>query len=1177
MYLSKLQIHGFKSFAEPTSFHFDPGITAIVGPNGCGKSNVVDALRWVVGEQRARVLRSGRMEGVIFNGTSRRKGLGMAEVMLTIQNSRGVLPTEYSEVTLGRRLFRSGESEYLLNGTPCRLRDIVDLFLDTGMGAGAYSVIELKMVEDILSERAQDRRRLFEEAAGVTRYKLRRTQALKKLDGLQYDLTRIQDLIEELSGRLRRLKRQARAAARHKALTERANALQRTLAAWEHRRLATEVAAIEAQRVRASTLRTQLMAECGSREAALAALRKSVIHEEQTMVDADRCLATHQERTTQLEGELRLNAERHATASRDLERAQRGRAHAHVQINKADEARAQLLKEQTRLQVQHREASQALAKALGARDAARQAFSEVRIRLGERLKTQTALAGTRAAHERQLERLSSRAALAKQEQIRHSADAAKLQHAIADAKTGKAVATTARIAALAALDEAKTAANEAASAHDALQTRIDEATRKVAEHARKEAATDAEASLLDALIGSYEDFPESTRFLARANKRLRTVSDVLTIDGNLHRALGAALGELASCIIVQTAKEAQDAVARLRNNKKGCALFAILDRLPATVPPHTERSKEKPLADLVTVTDKAYEPLARLLLRDIFLAPAEDVSDCSSLPVSGRLVTADGQWVDERGLLLAGSESIGASAQQLDRRARLAAARESLTDTRASKHEVEQVLNVLRARQQALSLPTRREKVIASRHAFAAAAAEESRRTGVLNALVKEQKDLQERITNATKGVKTRASAFAAAEGQVLRASNKLQTLKDAIAQDQEALAATEADSQHMEDHYAAARVAHQSAAGDLDQVRRDLGRTAADHDESVARAKALAEKEARIATSLDALGKATETLKADLVTERERRPALEEAVRRAKTALMENRVQADRLEKILRKLRRAGDEAAHEERAHAVQQATLNTRLEEVAASVHIEGGEEIDAHSFPEGSNEQTLKAELQSVRNKLGNLGAINAMALEEYESEKIRHDFVRRQWDDLKESESTLLKTTEEINRAAARQFRATFTAIRAHFRKLFVELFGLSTTADISLADDRDPLESPIVITACPHGKRPISIAQLSSGEKALTAIALLFAIYKVKPSPFCFLDEVDAPLDESNVYRFMHLVRQFTNDTQFVLVTHNQRTMEMADRLYGITMQEAGVSQLVGIRFDEAIALATAD
>ncbi|HMB92630.1 MAG TPA: AAA family ATPase, partial [Rhodothermales bacterium] len=372
MYLSKLELHGFKSFASRTVLDFDPGITSIVGPNGCGKSNIVDAVRWVIGEQRARVLRSEKMDNVIFNGTAKRRPLGMAEVLLTVENNRGVLPTEYSEVTLGRRLYRSGESEYLLNGVPCRLKDIVNLFMDTGMGAGAYSVIELKMIEEILSDNAQDRRHLFEEAAGITKYKQRRTQTLRKLDSTQADLTRLRDLTEEIEKRVRSLKRQANKAARYKEQEARRHHLELALAQIEYNHLRDQQQLLANERQHLEDELEEHTARMAKDEAQLESLRKTLVDREQALSQHQQQLNAHLTAVRDLEAEARLEQERLDSAHRELERTDKEQQAAHKQRADLEQHLAELEEALADATPLHKEADRVLQEATAARDESRQ-------------------------------------------------------------------------------------------------------------------------------------------------------------------------------------------------------------------------------------------------------------------------------------------------------------------------------------------------------------------------------------------------------------------------------------------------------------------------------------------------------------------------------------------------------------------------------------------------------------------------------------------------------------------------------------------------------------------------------------------------------------------------------------------------------------------------------------
>ncbi|RMH51632.1 MAG: chromosome segregation protein SMC, partial [Bacteroidetes bacterium] len=427
MYLSKLELHGFKSFADRTVLHFAPGTTAVVGPNGCGKSNIVDAVRWVIGEQRARVLRSEKMENVIFNGTARRRPLGMAEVQLTIENTRGVLPTEYTEVTIGRRLFRSGESEYLLNGAPCRLKDITDLFMDTGMGAGAYSVIELKMIDEILSENAQDQRRLFEEAAGITRYKLRRRQTLAKLDSTQADLTRLRDLTDEIGKQVRSLKRQADKAARYQEYRTRLRQLELALAQLEYDRLTRRQETLHAE---IATLRQQNDTETSrldEAETRLAALTRELGEREQALAAAQAHLQTHLDALRALEAERQLWQERMETALRERDRTRREAEQDAERRTHLEATLDRLSREIAGAEPEMTAAEEALDAARATRDRLQAAADALRERLLTLRQQVQAAEDARAERRRALDRLTSRLDLQTQERARLREEQASLQ------------------------------------------------------------------------------------------------------------------------------------------------------------------------------------------------------------------------------------------------------------------------------------------------------------------------------------------------------------------------------------------------------------------------------------------------------------------------------------------------------------------------------------------------------------------------------------------------------------------------------------------------------------------------------------------------------------------------------------------------------------------------------
>lgn len=1172
MYLSRLDLHGFKSFAQKTSVDFSPGVTAIVGPNGCGKSNVIDAVRWVLGEQRARLLRSESMAGVIFNGASGKRPLGMAEVSLTVQNTRGVLPTEYSEVTVTRRLFRNGDSDYLLNGTVCRLRDILDLFMDTGMGAGAYSVIELSMVEDILSDNADDRRRLFEEAAGVTKYKRRRAQALRRLDTTQADLTRLDDIIEEVEKQVRSLSRQAQKAARHDRLATRLRRLELALAAHDLARLQTERETLEATARDRKTEADGFDAQITSREADLEGARTALVGLEGAMAARARELQTHGEAVGALEAELRVGAERQSATRRALDRiesehrtdtaraeeveAERDAADAHIASAEAAAEQSQAALDEA--QEARVEAQDAAAQARQALQSARQTAAEAEQALRQAEAARTRARDRRAFLEAERERVETeREALST---VSTPADDAT--QALADAEA-QLKAAAERLATAAADAETARAAAESA-----------DADRQSARLARDTAA--AEVSLLQSLVTAGEGTDGAVAFLtSHSDLDAPTVAEVVAADDADRLALDAALGAWAQALVVQTDAEADAAIERLREAGEGRATFVVLDRLaPADTP--AAPAGTTPLLSLVR-TAEPYRPLLRSLLGRTFVADSLDAARAAHEEhPHARFVTRDGAWTDTHGAVHGGSATPSTSASRFGMRERQEQAAEALATAEATLNQAEADAAAAREhRQQAEATRAEAERARdAARDARDAARAAVARHEAEAAA-----RDSQRaRLTTRLDELATALDALDT-DGDLDEAVRERQEEASAAAAEREraehAFEAAEAARTEAERVWSDARLAHARAQSEVQTARGAYDRAVRTLGEIERRQAARAAEQERLTAALAETTGAGDEQRARLDAERQKTDALQQAAADAETAVLQGRSRIADAETAIRDLRRRRDTAATaftdaERRLAEIttrQETTLERLADEHGADLD-EATDELDRLQTEERFQPETARAELPDLRSKLRGLGAVNALALESYEEEKERLAFLQEQRDDLQGAEDSLLTTIREINETARRRFDETFGQVREAFGRLFSDLFGGDAAADISLDGD-DPLEADVVITARPKGKRPVSLTQLSGGEKTLTATALLFAIYLVKPSPFCILDEVDAPLDDANVGRFMHLIRSFSDSTQFILVTHNKLTMEAADRMYGVTMPTPGISRLVGVRFDE--------
>jgi len=1182
MYLSKLTLHGFKSFAESTTLDYDPGVTAIVGPNGCGKSNIVDAVRWVIGEQRPTVLRSDKMENVIFNGTADRRPLGMAEVQLTIENNRGILPTEYSEVTIGRRLFRDGKSEYLMNGTQCRLKDITSLFMDTGMGADAYSVIELKMIDEILSGSTEDRRRMFEEAAGITRYKMRRRQALRKLENTQTDLDRIRDLTDEIGTQVRRLERQAEKAAKYNEHRERLDRLELILAQVHVSRLTEQRRSLQEKKRTQSERNAELAEREEHTDQRLDRLRSALQQRENDLQEQREAFQEQRARVRDLESEQQLQQER-------LDQARRDRARAQEAQQQAADQRAELVDDAERLEHSTEEARPALEQADAALEKAREqrnASKGTAETLRERVRTlrqQSEKAERRLSDRRRtLDRLTNRIDLLEEERERAEDQARDLQadRDVLDTRVETAEADRARAErrrdeareALQALEEKQTAAEEALQA----------ATDALRERERQRDAAAAEVDLLEGLVTSYDEFSDAVQFLATddALDDLHTVADVLACDDDVRVALDAALGDLASCIVVPSDAEARSAIQRLRETDNGQASFFVLDRLPDAVP-GTPPDGTRPLRESVRTVDEAYAPLADALLQNAYLTDSLDAATDAAARVNDRPVrifSTTGEWVDGRGILRGGSQQSSASpvASRLGRREQLEQARQQLEALEREVDAQQSAVDDAREALEQIDRASAEADLEDAQDALSDASSQLDRVRYERETIDERREEMQARIQELAEELDAGSERVDTLREDVEETADDVERLRARRSEAEKALAEAEETERRAVDAFSEANVAAVQARNRLQNLERDLERTRSQIEDIDRQSEQRAEDIAELTDAIEATMDRQSELSASIEAAREERDAREARVDAAQATLKKTKSAIEDVERRLRSLRQDREAAVKAENEAAVRLAEIGTRMQDLIESVEEDHERDLvtDPVGIPDDFDVEESEREVQSLRSKIRRLGDVNPLALEEYEEEKERLDFLTEQQEDLEEAEQTLLETIEEINATAAERFFDTFDQIKNSFSKIFTELFGSGASAELMLEDADDPLDSAIDVIAQPKGKRPVTLEQLSSGEKTLTAIALLFSIYLVKPSPFCILDEVDAPLDDANVERFMSLIRRFEDDTQFILVTHNQRTMALADRMYGVTMEEQGVSKLVGVQFDEAVEMA---
>ncbi|MCG3155680.1 MAG: Chromosome partition protein Smc [bacterium] len=1185
MYLSKLEILGFKSFAKKTEFKFHNGITGVVGPNGCGKSNIVDAIRWVLGEQKAGVLRSERMENVIFNGSKTQRPLGMAEVSLTIENTKNILPIDYSEVVITRRLFRSGESQYLLNNSVCRLKDIMDLFMDTGMGANAYSVIELAMVEQILNGKAEERRHIFEEAAGVGKYKARRKAAFRKLEATAADLLRLNDVLSEVEKNVDSLKRQVQKAERYKTYENELKETDLTLSTFQFYAIQHEVTPLTAESKQLHDRREELSAQLATEEAEIEEIRLQVLESEKQLVARQREFNANTERIQKKEEEVLVSQER-------IRAVQENRSRLAREIDEFSKRSALLAEMRTTLAHKLEEMKSALetleVETLTRQrelEAQRQVYQGKRQELREAEGQRSTELTTISNLQKEQERLRTQLEFGEQRRAQLSAELAALQGQRTSLDAARDELSRQVAHALAQLDQLGLQSEENQQAVQAKQTWIAEAKQRLLELSAQAQRQRDRASLLRKVQESYEDHPEGVKHLLLEGGMpegcLGTLGERIRVAEPHRRAVEVALGEAAMALLVDHPDRAFHGIDLLRLNEKGVATF-----LPAAAHdmgyegngqfPFGDEEIVGRLADLVDC-DAELRPLMNNMLADFYLvkslAAARRLAAFKS-PRRLALVTPTGELVTNWGPVRGGSEKTVSSV--IGRREEIAALEQeverldyeidALTDQcEAAERELRELLaQSERLAQQRRVLEKDRQQLEIE---FGQAA---FRATKLAEELAQHEQELQQLELIHSDFV----SQLASVQPQLQQRESLQSTAENSYRQLAVEIEGLEARLQEAEQAASRATLAVVEARAELrnteaeinrlEQNRKEISEAIQDREEQIRQAQQQdQELTARIA-------EIREQLQDDFAERKE----LEDLVAELEQSFREQKSVAEGKERALRPRRTERDEIS--EKLHQDELRLAELAMQRANLLKHAQENYEVDLAQYatanpPAADQEFDATATAERVnwlRNRLKSMGPVNMLALTDYEKEKERFDFLTAQKEDLIKAEDNLKETIKVINDTAYERFGKVFSLIRENFIQVFKSFFP-DGFVDLRL-DEGDPLECDIIIEANPKGKKLGSLALLSGGEKTLTAISLLFAIYLVKPSPFCILDEVDAPLDDNNIGRFTSALRKFAENTQFICVTHNKGTMKSADYLYGVTMEEQGVSKVVSVKFEEA-------
>ena len=1189
MQLKTLEMIGFKSFCDKTTVAFQPGVTAVVGPNGCGKSNISDAIRWVLGEQSAKHLRGDKMEDVIFNGSESRKPLGMAEVTLRLTNIGGNLASEfgqYSEIEITRRLYRSGESEYLINKIPCRLKDIRDLMMDAGVGAKIHAIIEQEKVDHILSSKPQDRRFLFEEVAGVMKYKARRQEALSKLESTQQNQLRVNDIITEVKRQVNSLDRQAKKAERFQKLRAEMKDLDLRLASVDYSNLGIEWTTSSEEFKKLEDEVTELHASLGRIESTIEETRADALSAEHELSTLQHKIHETESALSRAEHRVEMSKSQIASLTE-----QRGR----------DQAEREYLKQEiTRMaeqKVQHEEESRVLATSINEKNAVLNDRTADLESLSQALKGKEAsLEETRAgilnamtasaAEKSTLANLRSRISQIDEQDARGMAEKQDLERKLQE--------STALLAAKEReLEEITVRTNAAQEERMQVAERLEQALakKKSLENATNEsrnrlAGQNSRLRSLIELEQSLEGYQKGVRTVmsarkeASAEERLGTihglVADMIETEPRYEVAIEAVLGDRLQYVVVDSQHDSLKAIDYLKTKSGGRSTFVPKTPREIKSEPFIKNGHAGVIGSALNIVryKDSYSSVAQYLLGDVVVVDTMDTALYlwHKDGFNKTVVTLSGEIVDPWGAVTGGAvEAVGTG---------MLTKRREIKDL---EHEVADLTVAIARLEAELSSA---DAAIESDKKIEAELAQQIHRMEI--EFVNKEKDRttvgdeigrsQERIKALNTESAERASQRQELNAGIEHASAVLHGLEAGHTTAQANIESLQVELSLKKEELETARAA-------ITEIR--MGITALQEKQAAASRNAetlihagselgerLAKREAEIT---DIAAKLTELEAAITEAETEIKGHIEilDAERRVLVSKQEAHAAKAHVlhaaEEQARLVHHDIDASQKRLSANEVKRTELRMKIEHLKDTVWTTYHTELETVVQELGQfeiNTQESKVRQDELRQKIDQMGPINVDALQEYNELKERYDLLSAQQNDINESINNLKATIAKLDGETKELFTEAFNAIQEKFKEVFSLLFE-GGRAELVLLDESNILESGIEIIAQPRGKKFQSITLLSGGERALTAIALLFAAFLVKPSPFCMLDEVDAPLDEANVTRFTRLIREMSNRSQFITITHNKRTMEMADALYGITMEEPGCSRVVSVKLRE--------
>ena len=1178
MQLSKLEIKGFKSFADKVVINFDEGITGIVGPNGCGKSNVVDSIRWVLGEQKTSALRSEKMENIIFNGTNQRSPQQMAEVSLTINNTKNILPTEYSQITITRRLYRSGESEYLLNGVTCRLKDITNLFLDTGVASNSYAIIELGMVDDLLNDRDNSRRMLFEEAAGISKFKKRKKETLKKLEDTDADLERVEDLLFEIEKNMKSLEKQAKQTETYYKVKEDYKEKSILLAKVVVSKQTEKSGVINKQVDAENDRKVKLSSAIAEHEALIEKSKAELITKEKTLSTRQKTINEYVGNIRTYESEKQIKNERLRSLNDrvinlkdqiDQDKKSNERARFSVQSLEAERTSAQSIFNDITSKVEALKTEYEIQKAAtytlqGESDALRQVH---------RSKQEESFQLNKAVEIREIQVSSF-----KQEMERTATDTSQQSANLVEFEKKLVVLQEEIGQKTTYLEKLKHEEDDVISRIASLEKTIDLIREEMNENSRKLDARQNEYQLTKSLVENLEGFPEAIKFLKKNvswTKNAPLLSDILSTSEDYRVAIENYLEPYLNYYIVEHEAEAYEAINILSDASKGKANFFILDAFDKFQPGPIQMYPNAFPATQIIEFDQKYSKLMAFILDKVYVYEGD--TRTIQTEDDNTFITKSGKVTRRRFSLSGGSVGLF-EGKKIGRAKNLEKLDKEIKEL---SRKVDDIRNSLLDRQRELERlrnNTLKQQIEEAQNAikvvnddFISVRTKQEQFSSMLSNADLKREDILEKINSLLTELDDLKPKAQIAHHELEEQDEKLKRISQDLGIQSELLG-------QKSSAYNEQNIFFHQQENRVKSVDQEIRFKQESMDQSTLRIELNVEELKKNEDEIKLIIETTQTNDEVLIGMYAEKEEMEKGLSEAEKEYYSSRGEIDQFEKDLREIQhqRQNIDTILMELQNQVNESKL--QLNSVKERLSVEFNLDLDAvlsqASADEAediakADEEKLREQVARFRERLDTMGPINPMAMEAYTEIKQRNDFIIAQKEDLIKAKESLFSTISEIEGVASATFMEAFNKIKEHFISVFRSLFNEGDDCDLKLVDPSKPLECEIDIIAKPKGKRPLTINQLSGGEKTLTATALLFSMYLLKPAPFCIFDEVDAPLDDANIDKFNTIIRSFSKDSQFVIVTHNKRTMTTTDVIYGITMVEKGISRVVPVDLRE--------